>query len=487
MRTAATCPRHMAPKASHGAAGACWAALSLFGVSCALFSSTGINVDLVVEAFSVPPSSFVIGARRNMGFRLSDNTMRAAFLQLYPDAAPRKEASSDPVKWYRYVPKKMSPTGTVTATEYTDAPAGISKPSWRFRMAQNLIEKRQRRRRRLRSFVQRFVGVAGLSLALWQMAVVTGGSLNRSVEAQNQSPLTRQGMSDAIIPPDGETMAFKSNALARNVVVATSRGGGRRGKSVASSAPISAGERMRNKIFQLGSQSKSLAQDGKDRAVNIYQTADPNKKVAAGIIGAAAVGVGIGVEVAGRGSNDEDDGEALSNTDKLRKDIMNEIDWYNERYGTKQATNASGPPDGNTELEGASEMRKIDPVAQVKAILDNAKETERRARQARREGPGSIASPLSAASGGVDYSQVKGLSMKVGDGKSRAQLLIEATARMEQRAEAQRLEITRQKDFAGKDIVLTVSSLAGCCSDYMPHLTNILLSLLLRCCRGTRG
>lgn len=318
-------------------------------------------------------------------------------------------------------------------------------------MAQDLIEKRQRRRRRLRSFVQRFVGVAGLSLALWQMAVVTGGSLNRSAEVQNQSPLTRQGMSDAIMPPDGETMVFKSNSLAQNVVVATSRGGGRRGKSVASSAPISAGERMRNKIVQLGSQSKSLAQDGVDRAINIYQTADPNKKVAAGIIGAAAVGVGIGVEVAGRGSNDEDDGEALSNTDKLRKDIMNEIDWYNERYGTKQATRASGPPDGNAELEGASEMseiRKIDPQAQVKAILDNAKETERRARQARREGPGSITSPPSAASSGVDYSQVKGLSTKEGDGKSRAQLLIETTARMEQRAEAQRLEKTRQRDFA---------------------------------------
>jgi len=347
-------------------------------------------------------------------------------------------------------------------------------------MAQNLIEKRQRRRRRLRSFVQRFVGVAGLSLALWQMAVVTGGSLNRSIEVQNQSPLTRQGMSDAIMPPDGETMVFKSNSLARNVVVATSRGGGRRGKSVASSAPISAGERMHNKIVQLGSQSKSLAQDGVDRAVNIYQTADPNKKVAAGIIGAAAVGVGIGVEVAGRGSIDEDDGEALSNTDKLRKDIMNEIDWYNERYGTKQATRASGPPDGNAELEGASEMseiRKIDPKAQVKAqvkaILDNAKETERRARQARREGPGSITSPPSAASSGVDYSQVKGLSTKEGDGKSRAQLLIETTARMEQRAEAQRLENTRQRDFAGEDFVFTVMSFVGCCPDYMIRLTNI--------------
>jgi len=475
MRTAATCPRHRAPRASHGATGACWAALSLFGVSCALFSSTGINVALV-DAFSVPPSSFVIGARRNVGFRLSDNAMPAAFLQLYPDAAPRKEASSDPVKWYRYVPKKMSPTGTVTATEYTDAPAGISKPSWRFRMAQNLIEKRQRRRRRLRSFVQRFVGAVGLSLALWQMAVVTGGSLNRSAEVQNQSPLTCQGMSDEIMPPDGETMVFNSNSLARNVVVATSRGGGRRGKSVASSAPISAGERIRNKIVQLGSQSKSLAQDGVDRAVNIYQTADPNKKVAAGIIGAAAVGVGIGVEVAGRGSNDEDDGEALSNTDKLRKDIMNEIDWYNERYGTKQATRASGPPDGSAELEGASEMseiRKIDPQEQVKAILDNAKETERRARQARREGPGSITSPPSAASSGVDYSQVKGLSTKEGDGKSRAQLLIETTARMEQRAEAQRLENTRQRDFAGEDFVFTIMSFVGCCPDYMIRLTNI--------------
>ena len=91
------------------------------------------------------------------------------------------------------------------------------------------------------------------------------------------------------------------------------------------------------------------------------------------------------------------------------------------------------------------------------------KETERRAR---REGPGSIASPLSMASGGVDYSHVKGLSTKEGDGKSRAQLLIESTARIEKRAEAQRLENTRQRDFAGEDIVLTVSLLAGCCSDY---------------------
>ena len=214
---------------------------------------------------------------------------------------------------------------------------------------------------------------------------------------------------------------------------------------------------MRNKIVQLGSQSKSLAQDGADRAVNFYRTADPNKKAAVGIIGAAAVGVGIGVEVAGKGKTDEGDGEALSNTDKLRKDIMDEIDWYNERYGTKQATSVSGLPDRNAELEGASEMsgiRKLDPQEQVKAILDNAKETERRARQARREGPGSIAPPPSAASGGVDYSQVKGLSTKEGDGKSRAQLLIETTARMEQRAEAQRLESTRQKDFAGKYTIL---------------------------------
>ena len=323
-------------------------------------------------------------------------------------------------------------------------------------MAQNLIERRQRQRRRLRSFVRRSVGVVGLSLALWQMAVVTGASLNRSAEAQNQSPLTRQDMGDVIMSPNGETMAFKSDSPSRNVVV-PSRGGGRRGKSVASAAPISAGERMRNKIVQLGSQSKSLAQDGADRAVNFYRTADPNKKAAVGIIGAAAVGVGIGVEVAGKGKTDEGDGEALSNTDKLRKDIMDEIDWYNERYGTKQATSVSGLPDRNAELEGASEMsgiRKLDPQEQVKAILDNAKETERRARQARREGPGSIASPPNAASGGVDYSQVKGLSTKEGDGKSRAQLLIETTARMEQRAEAQRLESTRQKDFAGKYTVL---------------------------------
>ena len=288
------------------------------------------------------------------------------------------------------------------------------------------------------------------------MAVVTGGSLNRSAEVQNQTPSTPQDMSDVMMPTNGENIIFKSDSPSRNVVV-TSRGGGRRGKSVASAAPISVGERMRNKIVQLGSQSKSLAQDGADRAVNFYQTADPNKKVAVGIIGAAAVGVGIGVEVAGKGKTDEGDGEALSNTDKLRKDIMDEIDWYNERYGTKQATSVSGLPDRNAELEGASEMsgiRKLDPQEQVKAILDNAKETERRARQARREGPGSIAPPPSAASGGVDYSQVKGLSTKEGDGKSRAQLLIETTARMEQRAEAQRLESTRQKDFAGKYTVL---------------------------------
>ena len=83
MRTAATYPWCRAPRASHGAAGACWAALSLFGicVSCALFSSTGINVALV-EAFSVPPSSFAIGARRNVGGRLNDNYMPAAFLQV---------------------------------------------------------------------------------------------------------------------------------------------------------------------------------------------------------------------------------------------------------------------------------------------------------------------------------------------------------------------------------------------------------------------
>lgn len=349
-----------------------------------------------------------------------------------------------------------------------------SKPSWRLRMAQTMIDKRQSRRRlRLRSFIQRFTRVAGLSLALWQMTVVAAGtSMDESPgQAQSLTPVTRQdpttttgtnSMTSRGDSPSTDQTATVFKSRSQSIVV-TSRGGGRRGKSVA--PPPSAGERIRSKIVQIASQSKSMAKGGVDRTVDFYRSADPNKKAAVGMVGAVAVGVGIGVEVSGRNDKDDDDGEVLSNTDKLRKEIMNEIDWYNERYGTKQN---EAPAKDTTGLEVASDLgmasvppspspeppspsggiRKPDPQAQVKAILDNAKETERRARQARREGPGSIAPPPTASSGGVDYSQVKGLSTKEGDGKSRAQLLIETTARMEQRAEAQRLEMTRQRDFA---------------------------------------
>ena len=469
------------------------------------------------------PSSLTFGASRNKGIQrrgpfINTNAASASALQLYPPGyrhyeAPHKRISPyDPSK---YVPTSASASVSTSAAtsdddlDDNDSPASSkgdisqilsltrkdkrqvyipehlqqpaqssailaansrSKPSWRLRMALNVIDKRQRRRLRLRSFLQRFTRVTGLSLALWQMAVTTGTSMDESPgHAQSRSPVARQDSTGSMnsMTSQGDStstgktaMAFKSRS--QNIVV-TSRGGGRRGKSVA--PPPSAGERIRSKIVNIASQSKSMAKGGVDRTANFYRSADPNKNAAVGVIGAVAVGVGIGVEVAGRNDKKEDYGEVLSNTDKLRKEIMDEIDWYNEGYGTKQSEASA---DDTTGLEMASGLdtssvspspspeppspsggiRKPDPQAQVKAILDNAKETERRARQARREGPGSIAPPPSAASGGVDYSQVKGLSTKEGDGKSRAQLLIETTARMEQRAEAQRLEMTRQRDFA---------------------------------------
>lgn len=289
--------------------------------------------------------------------------------------------------------------------------------------------------------------------------------MDESPEAQGRTPVTSQDTTNSITSQAYSTSTGKAATVFKSRshnILATSRGGGRRGKSVA--PPPSAGERIRRKIVQIASQSKSMAKGGADRTVDFYRSADPNKKAAVGVIGAVAVGVAIGVEVAGRNDKEEDDGEVLSNTDKLRKEIMNEIDWYNERYGIKQdvvsaddtagldvasdfGTSSVSPSPSPEPPSPSGGVRKPDPQAQVKAILDNAKETERRARQARREGPGSIAPPPSAASGGVDYSQVKGLSTKEGDGKSRAQLLIETTARMEQRAEAQRLEMTRQRDF----------------------------------------
>ena len=492
------------------------AALSLCSISCALLSLSIFSTSCV-DAFSVPPS-LTFRANPHKGIRggsfTNTDAASGSALQLYPPGyrpyeAPHKRISPyDPSK---YVPTSASASVSASAAasddlddnessasgkgdnsqilsltrkdkrqvylpEHLQQPAqrsailaatSSSKPSWRLRMAQNMIDKRQRRRLRLRSFIQRCTRVAGLSLALWQMAVTTGTSMDESPgHAQSRSPVARQDSTGSMnsmtsqgdSTSTGQTaMAFKSRS--HNIVV-TSRGGGRRGKSVA--PPPSAGERIRSKI---ASQSKSMAKGGVDRTVDFYRSADPNKKAAVGIIGAVAVGVGIGVEVAGRNDKEEDDGEVLSNNDKLRKEIMDEIDWYNERYGTKQNDSSA---DDTTGLEMASGLdtlsvsptpspeppstsggiRKPDPQAQVKAILDNAKETERRARQARREGPGSIAPPPTAASGGVDYSQVKGLSTKEGDGKSRAQLLIETTARMEQRAEAQRLEMTRQRDFA---------------------------------------
>ena len=449
------------------------AALSFCSISCALLSLCSIFSANGVDAFSVPSSlTFACRANRNHAitsgpFHHTDDAKDNS-LRLYPPGyrhceAPHKRVDS-PYGPSKYVPTLAlaSISASAVASDDLDDNGPPAKPSWRLRMVQNMIDKRRsrsRRRLRLRSFSRRLTRVAGLSLALWQMTVTTGSLMDASTghATTNMKSMTSQGHSTT-----GQTaMTYQSRS--QNIVV-TSRGGGRRGKAVAPSP--SARERIRSKIVNIASQSKSMARGGVDRTVDFYKSADPNKKAAVGIIGAVALGVGIGVEVAGRKDKEEDDdGVVLSNTDKLRKEIMDEIDWYNERYGTKEneasaddatvpdvasdiSTSSVSPSPSPEPPSTSGGIRKPDPQAQVKAILQNAKEAERRARQARREGPGSIAPPPSAASGGVDYSQVKGLSTKEGDGKSRAQLLIETTARMEQRVEAQRLEMTRQRDFA---------------------------------------
>jgi len=392
-----------------------------------------------------------------------------------------------------YLPDHLQDSATTSATVAT-----LSRPSWRRQMVQNAIDRRHRRRVRLRAFA-RGVGAWASLLALWQLAAVATSASKSSLtttagetfEGKYQTPpVTRQdggsgsvaatkfggGRGSAAMVLQPTSRRTSSRVPPRTIAVASSsRGGGRRGKSVAP-PPATAAERLREKIVQLSSQTTSLAKKGLDRTLDLYNNADGNQRTAAGIVAAGAVGIGVGVELAGR-RKDKDGGEGeeevLSNTDKLRREIEEEISWYNERYGTKgqgkeqqQQNNAATPAPAQKEAEveadasseeeptGAAEAtsstaaepsssggRKPDPRAQVKAILDSARERERKARQQRRIDP-------PPGTGTFDYSQVQGLSTTEGDGRSRAQRLIDSTADMERRAEAQRLELSRQRDVA---------------------------------------
>ena len=342
----------------------------------------------------------------------------------------------------------------------------------------------------LRNVVRSLMKATGLSLVIWKTAAYKPSSVvdaacsapkvtttpyeKARVIAPSRYPLSREDVDKAAAETSeqeeiGIKMTYIGGRGIRSTVIATARGGAgarvKRAAAIKESESTSASYKMRNHIINLAASTQSAAQSGIDvTKAGATRLGDmhPKTKAVGGAVAATMIGVGIGVEVVGRRGDKNKDDSDLSNTDKLRKEIMEEIDWYEKKYGTGSQKFA----DPSSEVENGSDpnanevsdsvedgisrsVRKPDPQAQVRAIIENAKEAERRARIERRAS-GAAASIRPNSGTGVDYSKVKGLSTKAGEGKDRVQLLMESTAEMERRAEAQRLENARMKDLAGE-------------------------------------